>query len=266
MKALIYRRGGLGDTLLTFPVLEILTRKGYRLTAVGNTDYFKIAKEVGWAEEVLPEIPADEFDLKLVIGTDGNISPFPRDREWVVRHYLRSSCLEGEEFSDTLPLEPLAVSPLEGKAVLHPSSGSPKKNPPLDLFLRVEEYLAGLGFEVVYLVGEADSWLKGKVSNFVESLDPLWIGRALKKALIYVGLDSGVSHLASYVGVPSIVIYGPTDPVVWKPIGSKVFQLSLGLECSPCFPDVCESRPCLDSADLFKCLLPLLNHLLIYVS
>lgn len=266
MRALLYRRGGLGDTLLTFPLLEILTQKGYSLTAVGNTDYFKIAKEVGWAEEVLSEIPGYEFDLKVIIGVDGNIRPFPPGREWIVGYYLRSLGLEGERFSDTLPLESLKGSPFEGKVVLHPSSGSSKKNPPLDLFLRVEEYLTGLGLDVVYLVGEADGWLKDKVSNFVESSDPLWIGRALKGSLVYIGLDSGISHLASYTGIPSVVIYGPTDPVVWKPIGRRVFQFSLGFECSPCFPNVCSSRPCLDSGELFKGLLPLLNHVLIEVD
>ena len=51
-KFLLYRRGGLGDTLLTFPILEIFKRKGFYTVAVGNTDYFKIAKAVGWVDEV----------------------------------------------------------------------------------------------------------------------------------------------------------------------------------------------------------------------
>jgi ADP-heptose:LPS heptosyltransferase len=266
MRALLYRRGGLGDTLLTFPVLEVLKRRGYITTAVGNTDYFGIAREVGWADRVLSEIPEENFDLEVRIGVSGNLKPFPPKREWVVDYYLGSLGLRGETFSRRLPLRPLIPSPFEGKVVMHPSSGSPKKNPPIDLFLKLEEYLLGSGLEVVYLVGEADAWVKGYVDSWVESLDPLWIGRSLMTAKLYIGLDSGISHLASYVGVPSVIIYGPTDPLVWRPIGEKVFQVHLGLECSPCFPNVCDSRTCLSPGDLLKGLLPLLDHLLLKVN
>lgn len=264
MKALVYRRGGLGDTLLTFPILEILKRKGYETTAVGNTDYFKIAKEVGWADEVLSFIPEGDFDFEAVISFEGNVRPFPERRVWVVEHYLRSLGLE-EGFSSELPLDPAPASPLEGKVVLHPSSGSPKKNPPLELFLRLQDYLSYIGFDVVYLIGEADGWLKGKVSPFIETNDPLWMAKALKGAKIFVGLDSGVSHLSSYLGVPSVVIYGPTDPLVWRPLGRRVWQVTLGLECSPCFPNVCEERACLSAEKLLDRLLPLLDHILVHV-
>lgn len=265
MKALLYRRGGLGDTLLTFPLLEILKRKGLHITAVGNCDYFKIARAVGWVDRILSEVPDEEFDLEIKVSFDGNVRPFPEGRVWILEHYLKATGLESEEFSLRLPVEPVDNSPFKGKAVIHPSSGSKKKNPDIELFLRVEEVLRNRDLDVIYLIGEADAWAKEQVSNYVESLDPLWIARSLKDALLYIGPDSGISHLASYVGVPSIVIYGPSDPVVWKPIGEKVYQLSLGLDCSPCFPNVCEGRECLNSEALLKSLLPLLDHLLVEI-
>ncbi len=265
MDALLYRRGGLGDTLLTFPLLEILKRRGYRVTAVGNTDYFRIALSAGWADRVLSEIPEGSFDRRVIISLDGDVSPFPQERVWVVEHYLRSLGLWGESFSRRIPLTPLESSPFGGKVVFHPSSGSPKKNPDLSLFLSLEDHLRGRGYEVVYLVGEADGWLIGKVNSYVQSVDPLWIGRALKGALLFVGLDSGISHLASYVGVPSVVIYGPTDPVVWRPVGERVHQIFPRLSCAPCFPDVCAERTCLDTGSLLKELPPLLDHLLVQI-
>lgn len=266
MEALLYRRGGLGDTLLTFPLLEILTRKGYRVTAVGNTDYLKIARAVGWADRVLPELPEESFDLKILISHEGNVPPFPKERIWVVEHYLKHLGMLGEHFSRTLPLSPLRNSPFRGKVVLHPSSGSPKKNPDLSLFLKLEEYLEGKGFESVYLIGEADRWLEGRVDRKVVSHDPLWIGRSLKEALLFVGLDSGISHLASYLGVPAVVIYGPTDPLTWRPVGSRIYQIHLRLACAPCFPEVCPERICLEESRLLKELLPLLDHLLVQID
>jgi heptosyltransferase-3 len=38
-------------------------------------------------------------------------------------------------------------------------------------------------------------------------------------ASAFVGNDSGVSHLAAAVGAPGVVIFGPTDPARWRPIG-----------------------------------------------
>jgi hypothetical protein len=38
----------------------------------------------------------------------------------------------------------------------------------------------------------------------------------------YVGNDSGVSHLAAALGVPTAAVFGPTDPAVWAPVGPKV--------------------------------------------
>ncbi len=264
-RALLYRRGGLGDTLLTFPILEILKREGFHVTAVGNTDYFKIASEVGWADRVVSEIPPESWDKEVIFSLDC-INPFPSRREWIVSYLLRQVGFEGKGFSKVLPIEPLKESPFEGKALLHPSSGSFKKNSDISLFFEVQGFLEGRGIEVTYLVGEADLWMKELLPDFVESFDPLWIAKAGKSALLYVGLDSGISHLFSYLGVPSVVIYGPTDPVVWKPIGERVFQIVPSLECNPCFPYTCSCRGCLEKELILKRLLPLLDHLLVKIN
>ncbi len=247
---LLYRRGGLGDTLLTFPILEILKKSGKRIWAVGNTDYFAIAKEVGWADMLSSEMPEGQFKGKVVISYDGDLKPFPEKRVWIVDHYLQNLSLRGE-FSRILPLEPVEKSYIRGCAVLHPSSGSWKKNPPLELFLRIEYFLKKEGYKTLYLIGEADGWLKDHVKDHFESYSPLEIARVLRTAKLFVGLDSGLSHLASYCGIPTFVFYGPTDPVVWKPIGERVFQISLELPCSPCFPEVCEERRCFHVKALF---------------
>jgi len=99
---------------------------------------------------------------------------------------------------------------------------------------------------------EADQWLKVHVKNFVEMYQPLQIAKALKSALFFVGNDSGLSHLSAYLGLPTFIFYGPTDPVVWKPIGRSVFQISLNLSCSPCFPNTCQERLCFDVNALFE--------------
>jgi ADP-heptose:LPS heptosyltransferase len=56
-------------------------------------------------------------------------------------------------------------------------------------------------------------------------LTPRALGALLRKARAYVGNDSGVSHLAAAFGAPSIVLFGPTDPRVWAPLGPRVRTL-----------------------------------------
>ncbi|MEE9264659.1 MAG: glycosyltransferase family 9 protein, partial [Vicinamibacteria bacterium] len=44
----------------------------------------------------------------------------------------------------------------------------------------------------------------------------------LSQAGVYVGNDSGVSHLAAASGAPTIALFGPTDPSMWAPLGPQV--------------------------------------------
>jgi ADP-heptose:LPS heptosyltransferase len=53
----------------------------------------------------------------------------------------------------------------------------------------------------------------------------------LAGARLYVGCDSGVSHLAAAVGAPTIAVFGPTDPLTWAPRGPLVRTLR-GPGCS----------------------------------
>lgn len=48
------------------------------------------------------------------------------------------------------------------------------------------------------------------------------LARSLAGARLYIGNDSGVSHLAAAVGCPTVVLFGPTDPRVWAPRGGHV--------------------------------------------
>ena len=41
----------------------------------------------------------------------------------------------------------------------------------------------------------------------------------------YLGNDSGITHLAVLLGVPTVALFGPSDPVVWQPQGRAVSVL-----------------------------------------
>jgi ADP-heptose:LPS heptosyltransferase len=60
---------------------------------------------------------------------------------------------------------------------------------------------------------------------YVENLYEL--GTWLASASVYIGNDSGVSHLAAAVGTPVVALFGPTDPAIWAPRGERVAIYSL---------------------------------------
>jgi ADP-heptose:LPS heptosyltransferase len=41
----------------------------------------------------------------------------------------------------------------------------------------------------------------------------------------FVGNDSGISHLAGILGVPTVAVFGPTDPRTWAPLGPNAFAV-----------------------------------------
>lgn len=261
-KVLIYRRGALGDTLLTFPLAEVFKKLHYEVTLCGNKDYLELAKLAGFADHIIsseffPYLSEDNFEKKIIISKTGHLDPFPKKRIWLPEYYLRSLGLP-LNFSQTLPFS-ASSEKKENLAILHPGSGSPKKNPPFELFERIENFLKNLGYEVIYLAGEAETWLLNLKSNFFHSTDILEIAKFLKKAHLFVGNDSGISHLSAYLGVRTFVFFGPSDEIIFRPIGKRVYLLKRELSCRPCFPKVCEERPCLDAEELFRLFLSVIS-------
>lgn len=115
--------------------------------------------------------------------------------------------------------------------VLHPGSGSRRKN-----WSRWGEVVARLpDVPVVVTSGPADAeavaallaaWPRGRALPHVRETATLAeLAGVLAGAALYLGNDSGVSHLAAALGVPSAVVFGPTDPAIWHPVGRAVTVL-----------------------------------------
>ena len=115
--------------------------------------------------------------------------------------------------------------------VLHPGSGSPHKCAPPTLWVNLVNGLMARPHRRVCLVGgPADMEFLRKVQSLLThfqptilvGLDLLSVGRYLQNAQLFIGHDSGLSHLASRLGVPSVLLFGPTDPGKWAPRGQHV--------------------------------------------
>src|SRR5271170_919840 len=112
------------------------------------------------------------------------------------------------------PRIPVGQLVRHGAAVIHPFSGSRKKNWPLDRF---QELAARLGEPVRWLAGPED------VLPGADRFDDLGeLAEWLAGARVYIGNDSGITHLAAAAGTPTVALFGPTDPKVWGPRGERV--------------------------------------------
>ncbi|MFH0732439.1 MAG: glycosyltransferase family 9 protein [Candidatus Omnitrophota bacterium] len=68
-----------------------------------------------------------------------------------------------------------------------------------------------------------------------------------KRANLFVGVDSGPSHIASSVGTPCVILYsGTNDPRQWAPRGKKVTVIQKDIPCKGCEKIKCPNNICMD--------------------
>jgi heptosyltransferase III len=111
-----------------------------------------------------------------------------------------------------------------GFLAIHAGSGAAAKNWPSDRF---EDLAREVGAQPFLLVeGPADATAvagMGKAPVVRASHLPLrTLGAVLRRAGLFVGNDSGVTHLAAAWGSPTLALFGPTDPTTWAPVGRCV--------------------------------------------
>jgi ADP-heptose:LPS heptosyltransferase len=126
---------------------------------------------------------------------------------------------------------------------IHPGSGSLRKCWPEANFLRVCHYLLeAYKAKILLVLGAAEKHLETELLDETEAIKPIiaknlplsHLAAILQMADLYIGNDSGVTHLAAAVGCPTLAVFGPSNPEVWKPLGTSVKVLYSSVECSPC--------------------------------
>jgi heptosyltransferase-3 len=120
---------------------------------------------------------------------------------------------------------------------LHPGSGGARKCWPVSHFATVIQALWRRQIPVLLLAGPADHERLQELQTLL-SAPPhpsllttlieaplLEVAQRLQECRGYVGNDSGVTHLAALLGLPTIAIFGPSDPAIWRPPGPAVTLL-----------------------------------------
>jgi len=126
--------------------------------------------------------------------------------------------------------------------VAHPGSGSPRKNwegfaalPP-----ELQTRWRACGGGVVVLLGPAEAEQGARAYGDLPAIHGValrQIAALLARASLYVGNDSGISHLAATVGTATLALFGPSDPALWAPRGRAVEVISTTAVCGQCGPE-----------------------------
>jgi len=168
----------------------------------------RIVENAGHAARQLAR-PIEELGIN-VVDFAARIFPSLEDREFA------------REFLVSVPQPIVAI---------HPGSGSHEKNWPLENWISL--FSRGSRFadleRLLVISGEADEaqtdqlereW-KNRGLRFARNL-PLPRLAAVLERSIFIGHDSGISHLAAAIGANCILLFGPTDPDVWAPRNDNV--------------------------------------------
>ena len=133
--------------------------------------------------------------------------------------------------------------------MIHPGSGSPRKNHSAQFYRDLADELQGFGYpKARFLFGPAED--KFLVEEFTEELvehpkNVEALANLLAGADLYIGNDSGVSHLSGILGTPTIALYKTTDPKIWGVLGRKVNHIAAYNEKSA----LSKIRECLKQRD-----------------
>ena len=159
----------------------------------------------------------DQYDLSLkpqkICFSDILIRP----TEWDV--------IRGREL-----LKEIDVDPTCDLVILHPGSGGMHKCWHLDNYLTVAQNLRSKGFEVVFLLGpaELERFDNAKIED-INRVAACLVDLSLTEVLgllsctdIFIGNDSGITHLSAGLGIRTVVVFGHTNPSLYRPIGPTV--------------------------------------------
>ena len=216
--------GTLSGTLKAFGVRTVIVRSPFstEILAAHQQDRFL---------ETIDEVPAEDDGDVLLKVTEPAIQ-------------LGRACLEAAGHSIGQSL-----------VVIHPGSGSPHKCVAPETLLPVVVAVQRVGAIPVILEGPADrepvERLLQLCSNppiVLRDLDLLTVAGVLAQSQLFVGQDSGITHMAGLMGLHVVALFGPTNPARWAPRGIHVTVVQ-GASClCRSWDEVsrCKGKPCLD--------------------
>lgn len=236
MRFLIVRACAIGDFVLNLPALRAIgaTHPQARFTLIGYPATLALAHSFlpidaiysienrPWSALFQGPLNDLSFDAAWVWMKDPvfaenlrksgirevfHASPFPSAGH-AADHLLSTVNLPAPELPDFWDAN-------SGRIVLHPGSGSRSK-----VWPHFRELALTLP-EAEILLGPCEN--RPCVPNScLENLSVAQVAEELRRCRLFIGNDSGITHVAAYWGTPTAALFGATDPDMWGPVGRRV--------------------------------------------
>ena len=181
---------------------------------------------------IAPGRPATDERIHIIAYLARTIGLPWNEHTW--RNYLplcrqRQAIEQLQEFTSTslLSKQPKCIA-------LHPGSGGAHKCWPVKHFATVIEALWHHKVAVLLLAGPAEQERLAELRHLLPAHpDPnllrilvdmplLGVSSQLQHCQCYLGNDSGLTHLVAMLGISTIALFGPSDPLIWQPVGPSV--------------------------------------------
>lgn len=157
-------------------------------------------------------------------GPDDVAPEFRADEHEVARWCRLVSAAGGPCGTEDLRLPVTPDAEHAGAVLLHPGAASGSRRWPVERWRAVARELAGAGHHVLVTGSAAEAELCGRVvaevpgaRSLAGELDLPRLAAVVAGARLLVCGDTGVAHVATAVGTPSVLLFGPTPPAAWGP-------------------------------------------------
>jgi ADP-heptose:LPS heptosyltransferase len=117
----------------------------------------------------------------------------------------------------TLVSQPAASAAAQPYAVIHPVAATPEKTWPASRFLEIADHLVLTGLTPVFIGAAQDDLASFDRYRVVQGASLSEIKSLLSAAALFIGNDSGPAHMAAAFRLPVVVLFGTSDPDIWRP-------------------------------------------------
>ncbi len=241
------RRGALGDTVLVEPLARALRaeRPDLALDMAGVEENVALMAALGACERAFSTelLAARIADYARVVADDARATSMHANARWydaVIRADVRRPASRElldragyASFADDVPRLNRPTVTATPAVLLHPGASAPRRCRAPVFWSELASRLHDAGIDAAFAVGPVerergfDLEVLRTISPVLQPSTPVALAGAIASRSVFVGHDSGPTHLAAAMGTITFALFVASDPAVWAPSRASVIDASM---------------------------------------
>lgn len=214
MRVLFKRDMGFGDIIMLSGCIKEAKKRYKDAEIVLQTKCPEVATLIPSIDQVV------NYDITADVVCDMNMiyEKRPNSPVWVAFADYLFGKYELQDIMPSIELGEAKKIVNEKHAIIHACKSSPSRTLPKDKWEQIAQGLKLMGYAVIVVGSGEDFALRNADTNLIDELSLAEIGQYLKGADLFVGIDSGIMHIAQATDVPIIAIFSIASPDfrVWR--------------------------------------------------